>query len=410
MIKKCTSRTYDNSFTPTEKIAKQALNKLTGNRQIGIQEALHDICGLDLVICSDILVDVQLNRSMYLSKTTKKVVDRHKFNNQDIVDSYKRREHHLKNVSLENYFYKCFRKKEFYKDNETGRQKYRILIAKGLNCRPKHPVDYDYARGMIIMHKPWSINNPLTTLLSNKQRTIDTFKYMIRNRKFPFYVLAEYHRAFHYATHHRFECIAKQGVKEDNAVDLNDLNEEELEQEILWEHSCHLSAQNSRTTDNVIGEDLVDVGLEHDWSKSFFKGTRSPDTMDGEKYIGYLKDIFYGDDIENDKLFIPKKKDGSDYKIEDLNPEQQELVISAISTIIKFLTNDPTYKPLRATTMGCGGTGKSFLINTLVSLIRRYTQQNDTIKVAAPSGGAAYNVGGCTLHRCLDLKVEKNFM
>ena len=129
--------------------------------------------------------------------------------------------------------------------------------------------------------------------------------------------------------------------------------------------------------------------------------------MDGEKYIGYLKDIFYGDDIENDKLFIPKKKDGSDYKIEHLNPEQQELVISAISTIIKFLTNDPTYKPLRATTMGCGGTGKSFLINTLVSLIRRYTQQNDTIKVAAPSGGAAYNVGGCTLHRYLNLEVEK---
>ena len=123
-LKKITSRTYDNSFTPTEKIAKQALNKLTGNRQIGIQEALHDICGLDLVICSDILVDVQLNRSMYLRKTTKKVVDRHKFNNQDIVDSYKRREHHLKNISLENYFYKYFQKKEFYKDNETGRQKY----------------------------------------------------------------------------------------------------------------------------------------------------------------------------------------------------------------------------------------------------------------------------------------------
>ena len=146
---------------------------------------------------------------MYPRKTTKKVVDRHKFNNQDIVDSYKRREHHLKDVSLENYFYKYFRKKKFYKDNETGRQKYRILIANGLNCRPKHPVDYDYARGMIIMHKPWSINNPLTTLLSNKQRTIDTFKNMIQNRKFPFYVLAEYHRAFHYATHHRFECIAK---------------------------------------------------------------------------------------------------------------------------------------------------------------------------------------------------------
>ena len=111
-----------------------------------------------------------------------------------------------------------------------------------------------------------------------------------------------------------------------------------------------------------------------------------------------MKDIFYGDDIEDDKLFIPKKKDGSDYKIEDLNPEQQELVINAISTIVKFLTNDPTYKPLQATIMGYGGTRKSFLINTLVSLICRHTQQNDTLKVVAPSGGEAYNVGGCTLH------------
>ena len=69
---------------------------------------------------------------------------------------------------------------------------------------------------------------------------------MLRDRKLPFYVLAEYHRAFYYATHHQFECIAKQGVTTENAVDLNDLNEEELEQEKLWEHSCHLSAHNSR--------------------------------------------------------------------------------------------------------------------------------------------------------------------
>ena len=96
-------------------------------------------------------------------------------------------------------------------------------------------------------------------------------------------MLTEYHRAFHYATHHRFECIVKQGVTKDNTIDLKDLNEEELEQTILWEHSCHLSAQNSRTTPNVIKDNLVDVGLEHDWSKSFFKGHRPPDTMDGEK-------------------------------------------------------------------------------------------------------------------------------
>ena len=96
---------------------------------------------------------------------------------------------------------------------------------------------------------------------------------MISNRKFIVYVLAEYHRAFHYTTRHQFKCIAEQGVTKDDAGNLNDLNEEELEQEISWKHSCHFSAQNSRTRPSVIKDNLVDVGLEHDWSKSFLKET-----------------------------------------------------------------------------------------------------------------------------------------
>ena len=56
--------------------------------------------------------------------------------------------------------------------------------------------------------------------------------------------------------------------------------------------------------------------------------------------------------------------------------------------------------------MGCGGTRKSFIINTLISLIQKYTKMNDTVRVAEPSGVAAYNVGGCTLHRCLNLQVD----
>jgi hypothetical protein len=39
-------------------------------------------------------------------------------------------------------------------------------------------------------------------------------------------------------------------------------------------------------------------------------------------------------------------------------------VIAAIDTIVKFLKNDKKYKPLQATVMRCGGTGKSFIINT----------------------------------------------
>ena len=121
-----------------------------------------------------------------------------------------------------------------------------------------------------------------------------------------------------------------------------------------------------------------------------------------------MKDFFYGDkDSDSEKVLrIPKKSNGDVYRIEALNEEQKIVVICALEAVVKFLTNDETYKPLRATVVGCGGTGKSYIINTLISVMRNYTQINDTVKVAAPSGGAAYNVGGCTLHRCLNLSVD----
>ncbi len=58
--------------------------------------------------------------------------------------------------------------------------------------------------------------------------------------------------------------------------------------------------------------------------------------------------------------------------------------------------------------MGCGGTEKSYILNTFISMFRRYTKQNDTIIVAVPTGGVACNVGRCTLHCCLNLSVGSN--
>ena len=386
-------------------VTKQALNKLTANHKISIQEAVHEIEGLDLVICSDHLTDVSLNKAMYLRKQPKK--NGKEYLKTDLVDCYKNRKG-LKNVSLETYFYEHFRNSEFYKDETTKRVKHRILLPRGLNCRPKYPVDYNYARGMIIMHKPWSKDNTLTDLLRDHKRTTDTFFDMIREKRFPYYVLSEYHRAIHYSQHYRYECIAKQRNNSGKNIDIDQMDEEELAQHVEWEHSCHLSAQNSMRSPNCIANTIADIGIDHDWSESFFKEDRHPDTMKGEEYIDYLRDQFYGTASHTKALHVPKKKDGTSYKLDDLNTEQQAIVICAMEAIIKFLTNDPTYKPLRATVMGCGGTGKSFIINTLISIVRNYTKYNESVRVAAPSGGAAYNVGGCTLHRCLNLDVDPN--
>jgi ATP-dependent DNA helicase PIF1 len=65
------------------------------------------------------------------------------------------------------------------------------------------------------------------------------------------------------------------------------------------------------------------------------------------------------------------------------------------------------FKPLCLTVMGCGGTGKSVLINIVVGYIRKIFQSNNSVLVTAPTGAAAHNVGGQTIHREFKLKYKK---
>jgi hypothetical protein len=81
-------------------------------------------------------------------------------------------------------------------------------------------------------------------------------------------------------------------------------------------------------------------------------------------------------------------------------------VLALIDTIVKFLNNDTKYKPLRAIVMGCGGTGKSFIINTIISIVQKMMQQNDMIQVGAPTGAAAFKVKGSTLHRLQEINMS----
>ena len=55
--------------------------------------------------------------------------------------------------------------------------------------------------------------------------------------------------------------------------------------------------------------------------------------------------------------------------------------------------------------MGSGGTGKSFIINTIISMVRSLTDSNGTVQVAVPSGGAAFNVQSSTIHNLLGVTV-----
>jgi hypothetical protein len=57
------------------------------------------------------------------------------------------------------------------------------------------------------------------------------------------------------------------------------------------------------------------------------------------------------------------------------------------------------YVPLRLTVRGAAGTGKSSIINIIVSYNRCMFDDNDVVHVVAPTGMATFNVLGETLHR-----------
>ena len=109
-------------------------------------------------------------------------------------------------------------------EKHAKREKHRILVPTGLNCQSRHPVDYSYARGMIIMHRSWIKKNPLTELLSNKQDTVRTFLEMIKAQYLPLYVMTEYNRAVMYSKQYVHECLAEEGTSVETELEINSMD------------------------------------------------------------------------------------------------------------------------------------------------------------------------------------------
>ena len=76
--------------------------------------------------------------------------------------------------------------------------------------------------------------------------------------------------------------------------------------------------------------------------------------------------------------------------------------LRAYELVRRHLEGDGSH-PLRLIVSGTAGTGKSFLINCLRLLLK------DKLRVAAPTGVAAFNVDGNTLHSLLSLPTKGDF-
>ena len=97
----------------------------------------------------------------------------------------------------------------------------------------------------------------------------------------------------------------------------------------------------------------------------------------------------------------------------NLNAKQRkafDMVVQYTSALHKFhLGQEAQPKPIRIFITGGAGTGKSYVIRAIKEHIERSVQGSDQVHgcmVMAPTGVAAFNVDGLTIHRALNLQVE----
>ena len=88
-----------------------------------------------------------------------------------------------------------------------------------------------------------------------------------------------------------------------------------------------------------------------------------------------------------------------------LYTDQKWIAHVVLNKIREYFTTDDFkhFRPLRMTINGQGGTGKSVLLNTITSVVRKFTGCNDSVLVCAPTGTAAFNVNGETIHSLVRL-------
>jgi len=132
------------------------------------------------------------------------------------------------------------------------------------------------------------------------------------------------------------------------------------------------------------------------------------EVIQNESWLDYKVTEF--ESLESEALDLPTKDNGSPYSVNDLFQDQAKIVAEVMNKIKEWLECEDlsNFKPLRMTINGAGGSGKSVVINTLVSLLRKMFDCNSVVKVAAPTGAAAFNVYGETFHHLLKRRVSNN--
>ena len=348
------------------------------NRIIGQAETHHSALNLSLTLCSEHMIGfrlsgwtrLQLNNVSSLKKST------------DFLTKYALRNSNFE-MSLWQYF------SFTHNDNENSEQQKYVPYATGLNTTPTYPPNAAYARASLLKHRAWSIRN-MPDYRSNV-RVLELFEEFMIDVSCPRTLRNE------------FKCLEQNHMNEkrfkqpiNNNIDpsniFNDIvNEDEDDVDGLVSAMRSFPRQMKLTYDHK--GYVFDRGVHFDWGK---RSNKRDANLQGKTWLlDQIKTYYiHMSTLKDKELTLPRKTDGSHYMIEDLNVDQQEIAFMVMGNIIEWIffpmvnTNKDVYsfQPLRMTIIGKAGSGKTFLIHTIITLVRKLIGVDESVILCGPTG------------------------
>ena len=185
LILNCDKET-ESSSNDMAALCKEILNKFTSQRVISRSEVMVEIASLPLVISSETIENINISGS------TK--VFQHDTYEKNIMHKYKTREQDLHHLSFLQFFYleKDVQFKKYLKSNPKAIQKTIIPNPIGRVITPRffkdaneeYVLDYEYAKSMLILHKPWK-HNECQDFLNNNECALKTFYEFLNSTSCP---------------------------------------------------------------------------------------------------------------------------------------------------------------------------------------------------------------------------------
>lgn len=149
-------------------LTRKMLNSFIATRLIAKPEACCELLGLDLYWCTESFRNIYVNKAVRVMSTedTRGTID----NDMDNIECYMKR-YGEKSVSMKQFLTRLAlakKKKVVVEASERERIRKRQHLVKdeifhpvGMNGSPCYPVSAGYAKTTLLLHKPWSCNEPL---------------------------------------------------------------------------------------------------------------------------------------------------------------------------------------------------------------------------------------------------------